>query len=293
MELYQLRTFVAVAEEGHLTRAAERLHTSQPAVSAHIKALEEELGLPLFKRMPKGMQLTKAGELLQEKARQTLQLENEIRIQAGQLRDEVAGIVTLGLNIDPKYLKISDLFSSVKSNFPGLELHLLQKTSWQVLHDIKTEQLDTGFVYGKIDAPEIKAFKLTRFNLLLAGPAAWEERMKSWDLKQLCNLPWIWAPEHCYFSDITESIFNEQKVEPQKAVISDQESAMKTLASSGVGVTLMIENEAVIGEQAGTIAIRDQPVAEIDLSFACHRKRVDDPLIQALVKQVEEVWSQE
>ena len=61
MELYHLRTFVTVAEEGHLTRASERLFTSQPAVSAHIKALEEELGVTLFDRTPRGMQLTPAG----------------------------------------------------------------------------------------------------------------------------------------------------------------------------------------------------------------------------------------
>ena len=58
MELYHLKTFVTVAEEQHLTRAAERLFTSQPAISAHIKALEEELRLTLFERTPKGMQLT-------------------------------------------------------------------------------------------------------------------------------------------------------------------------------------------------------------------------------------------
>ncbi|MES9912641.1 MAG: LysR family transcriptional regulator, partial [Candidatus Sedimenticola sp. 4PFRAG1] len=54
MELYQLKTFVKVADEGHLTRAAEQLFTSQPAISAHIKALEEELGVVLFQRTPKG-----------------------------------------------------------------------------------------------------------------------------------------------------------------------------------------------------------------------------------------------
>jgi DNA-binding transcriptional LysR family regulator len=64
MELYQLRTFVTVAEEGHLTRAAERLHLSQPAVSGQIKALEQELEVRLFDRSVSGMELTASGREL-------------------------------------------------------------------------------------------------------------------------------------------------------------------------------------------------------------------------------------
>ena len=81
MELYHLRTFVTVAEEGHLTRASERLFTSQPAVSAHIKALEEELGVTLFERTPRGMQLTPAGDRLLATARTTLASTNDIYTQ--------------------------------------------------------------------------------------------------------------------------------------------------------------------------------------------------------------------
>ena len=64
MELYLLRTFVIVAEQGHLTKAAALLHVSQPAVSGQIKALEEQLELKLFERGPGGVRLTKAGEAL-------------------------------------------------------------------------------------------------------------------------------------------------------------------------------------------------------------------------------------
>ena len=62
MELYQLRSFVAVAEAGHLTRAAEKLHVSQPAVSAQIKALEDALDIVLFERTSSGMVPTPAGQ---------------------------------------------------------------------------------------------------------------------------------------------------------------------------------------------------------------------------------------
>ena len=69
MELYQLRTFLTVADEGHLTRAAEKLFTSQPAVSTQVRALEDELGVKLFERSSRGMTLTAAGFALQEQAR--------------------------------------------------------------------------------------------------------------------------------------------------------------------------------------------------------------------------------
>ena len=69
MELYQLRRFAAVAELGHLTRAAERLHVSQPALSAQIRALEETLGVTLFERGSSGMSLTAAGRRLLPAAR--------------------------------------------------------------------------------------------------------------------------------------------------------------------------------------------------------------------------------
>jgi DNA-binding transcriptional LysR family regulator len=223
MEFFQLRTFVTVAEEGHLTRAAERLHTSQPAVSAHIKSLEEELGVLLFKRLPKGMQLTAAGKRLREKAVKTLDLENEIRIQAKLLREGITGVVTLGMNINPRYLKISELFATVKTDSPGVELHLLQKASWEVLKE--------------------------------------------------------------------DDLFSAVGCQPQKAAFSDQESTLATLASSGVGLTLMIEDEARNEDIHKTVFARKQPVAQVDLSFAYHRKRANDPVIQAVVDSIRTVWS--
>ena len=69
MELYQLRSFAAIAETGQLTRAAEKLHVSQPAVSAQLKALEEELEFALFERTPKGMRLLPEGRTFLEHAR--------------------------------------------------------------------------------------------------------------------------------------------------------------------------------------------------------------------------------
>ena len=89
MELYQLRSFAAVAELGHLTRAAERLHVSQPALSAQIKALEDELAVVLFERGAGGMSLTAAGRQLLPEAERVIAAAQVLRSQALALQGAV------------------------------------------------------------------------------------------------------------------------------------------------------------------------------------------------------------
>ncbi len=72
MSLAQIRYFVAVAEEGHVGRAAKRLHVAQPPISRHIRALEDELGTTLFERTPRGMRLLPPGEIFFDRARAIL-----------------------------------------------------------------------------------------------------------------------------------------------------------------------------------------------------------------------------
>ncbi|MFZ5570735.1 MAG: LysR family transcriptional regulator [Thermodesulfobacteriota bacterium] len=102
MELYQLKTFVTVAGEGHLARAANRLHASQPSVSAHIKSLEDELGVALFTRGPKGMALTREGSILCKQAEEVLCLIDYSRNREEQklLKVLVAGVRSIWLETE-------------------------------------------------------------------------------------------------------------------------------------------------------------------------------------------------
>ena len=97
MELYQLRTFAAVAEEGHLTRAAERLHISQPAVSGQIKALEQELDARLFERSSRGVALTEAGRVFLVHAKVVLADAERARHAVRESASLPSGEVALGL----------------------------------------------------------------------------------------------------------------------------------------------------------------------------------------------------
>ena len=96
MEIHQLKTFVAVAREGSITRASERLYLSQPAVSAHIKAIEETLGLTLFERTPRGMSVTGDGQRLLVKAELALAAHRKLIGEATRLKGRLTGRLRLG-----------------------------------------------------------------------------------------------------------------------------------------------------------------------------------------------------
>ena len=124
MEIYQLRSFVAVAEAGHLTRAAEKLHVSQPAVSAQIKALEDELELALFERTSSGMVLTPAGERLLADAERVLAAAQAMRNEAKALKGEVAGKVRVGTMSDPGFIRVGEFLSTTVERYPLLQIEL-------------------------------------------------------------------------------------------------------------------------------------------------------------------------
>src|SRR5581483_6396644 len=129
MELYQLRTFAAVADTGHITRAAEKLHVSQPAVSAHIKGLEEDLRVRLFDRTPTGMQLTRAGRQLREQAEKVLAEVERLRQLAATLKGDIVGRLRVGKASDPEGVRVGEFLDRTAERDRLLEIELHQEVS--------------------------------------------------------------------------------------------------------------------------------------------------------------------
>lgn len=122
MDLHQLKTFVAVAREGSITRASGLLHLSQPAVSAHIKAMEDTLGLSLFERTPRGMSLTPDGQRLLAKAEQTLAAHQELMAEATRTKGELTGKLRLGAGSNSNHEAIGRLLTVLAERCPGVEV---------------------------------------------------------------------------------------------------------------------------------------------------------------------------
>lgn len=290
MELYQLRTFITVAEEGHLTRASERLHTSQPAVSAHIKSLEEELGLSLFIRTPKGMTLTREGNALRDKANAALSTIADLHREASIMKEKVVGTARIGFHIDPRYLKLDLFMSHMRQHYPELDFHLLQYWSYQQPEAFKKNLLDGAYAYDDPGLPELEAVTLKRVNVVVVGPAQWKEQIDGADWKEIAQMPWIWTPPNCNFNRIASQAFNSRNLTPNKVSTADQEPMVNTLVSSGLGMALMIEDEAQDAVAEGRVTIWDQKIESIDLSFVYPRNRSSDPMVKAVVEAICKVW---
>ncbi len=286
MELYQLRTFVTVADVGNLTYAAERLFTSQPAISAHIKALERELNVKLFDRTPKGMRLTENGKILIEKAHQVLNATNELRIEASTLSGELAGVVKIGLNTNAEFLQLSRLHQLLTTKSSRLKIQLAEGISIELLHEIRRGSLDGTFYFGKNALKELESIFLTETTIVIAAAKKWEQQLNEATPADLAELPWIYPVPFCPYHQFVSKLFADLPKKPEWVADASSERSMNVLLRSGVGLALIRQDEAQPWVEQGLITIWQGQSFTLPLNFAYLKNRKQDPLIQALTQSV-------
>lgn len=146
MELRQLRHFVAVAEQGHFTRAAESVHLSQSALSSSIRALEDELGVTLFERTTRSVVPTDAGTVLYPHAQRMLGEARDAVVALERLRTGEAGTLTLGTVQTFTAVDIPALLARLHRTRPGIDVTLREGTTAELLDAVAAAELDLAFV---------------------------------------------------------------------------------------------------------------------------------------------------
>ena len=291
MELYQLRSFAAVAELGHLTRAADRLHVSQPAVSAQIKALEDELGVPLFERVSSGMVLTPAGRKLLPEAQKVVAAAQSLRSRARAIQGAVIGRARVGTVSDPEFVRVGDFLAHALEAHPLLEIELHHEVSGAAFEKIRNGTHDASFYYGNLAHPTVTAMPLVDFAYRVVAPAPWRQRVAdaSWD--DIVAMPWIMTPPISSMSTLTDEMFSARGVSPARRIEADNEAVIRSLVSAGLGVALMREDLALEAADAGEVALWEGTRLTTTLQFLHLAQRQDDPEIRALLDVLHHVWA--
>jgi DNA-binding transcriptional LysR family regulator len=171
MELRHLRYFVAIAEERSFTRAAERLWVAQPGLSTQIRRLESELGVQLFERHTRGVDLTDAGELFLERARTALAAVDAAHSTGRDLQEGLVGSVRLGIVTGAGWPGTSALLGHFGRERPAVELTVVESyggTLLRDLHDGRLDALIAPSVLGSADLPRVRLGREPW--LVLAGP---------------------------------------------------------------------------------------------------------------------------
>ena len=290
MELYQLRSFAAVAELGHLTRAADKLHISQPALSAQIKALEDELGVPLFDRTPSGMVLTPAGQRLLPEAEKVVAAALALRSQAKAYQGEAAGRARVGTLADPEFLRLSDFLAVAIDRYPLVEIELHHEVSGNAFAKVRDGELDAAYYYGSLTHPQVTAVPLREFAYRVVAPIAWRDRVEGADWDAIAALPWIVTPAISTHSALAQELFQTHGVAPAKLIEADNELVISSLVVAGLGVALMREDLALAAASEGTVCLWRDVRATTTLSFVHLRERGDDPIVRALTDVLHGVW---
>lgn len=170
IELRHLRYFIAVAEELHFGRAAERLHMAQPPLSQQIRQLEEQLGFQLFHRTKRTVQLTEAGAVFLDRCQQLL-LQLDQAIQDGQQasRGEI-GKLAIGFVSSTAYSVLPSMLHQFRRQVPGVALTLRELTTDQQVQWLRDKRIDVGFLRPPVDDPDFEMITVLREPLVVALP---------------------------------------------------------------------------------------------------------------------------
>jgi DNA-binding transcriptional LysR family regulator len=290
MELNHLQSFIAVAKLGHLTRAAETLHLSQPALSGQIKALEENLGVTLFERSSSGMSLTTSGRLLLEDAQRVIEAVEQLKHAAQRLRGLTTGTIKLGTVLEPSILQLGELLSLAFERHPQLELEVHQVLSSDALVGVRNGTLDASFYFGRQPEADLDAVALREIVYRVAIPIDWSEELLTAPWEVVAERPWIITPEQSSHRRLVMELFQDRSALPARLIEADAEPVIINLVESQVGVSLVREELASASAKAGRVAIWPGASAITKLWLVYGAKRRGDPLLQALLEVLYEIW---
>lgn len=282
MDIHQLKTFVTVAREGSITRASELLHLSQPAVSAHVKAMEDALGLSLFERTPRGMSLTQDGQRLLGKAEQTLAAHRELLDEASRRKGMLTGKLRFGAGSNSSHEAIGRLLTGLSERQPGVAVALEHGTSLEILAGIRNGTLDAGF-YNEPDEPEpdLATIEAARFKTYVAAAPGAVTVCREPDWSSLAELPWIYPASAACCARTAENLFKAKKIRPERIVSVDRQDVTKTLIASGIGVGLLHADTAKEAERRGEVELIFEAQTLVRVLFAHLKSRAQDPLLVA------------
>src|SRR5258708_21155650 len=241
MEIWQLRTFCEIADTLNFTKASEKLHLTQSAVSHQIKALEDELGVSLFIRAKRGVLLTDAGKAALEHAKRILNEAEEMLEQVAGRERALVGRVRVAAATQALVYLFAPLFEDFMDAHESVDLVFrTTPTTEQTVDDILSGVADVGFASMAVYSPTLQVVELFDDELVLVvGKKHHLAKQKEVSVVDLKNERWILFERGASIRRATDAFFKKVKVEPEMALESNDTYFVKLMIERRLGISLM------------------------------------------------------
>jgi LysR family transcriptional regulator, hydrogen peroxide-inducible genes activator len=252
MEIHQLRYFVAVAEEGSFSRAAEREHVSQPSLSQQIQKLEAELNQQLFDRLPRAVVLTEAGRCLLVYARQILTGIADARRCVAALEQEVAGQLSVGAVPSIALYVLPGLIRQFQQRYPKVTFEVFEDTTDKLAQRLEDGTLDVVLASSGDEPPTLERHSLGAEPLLLLVPARHRlARKRSIRWSDLADEKFLLLHSVHSLSIKVRQLLAANGLNPEVVLQGAQLVTIASMVAAGLGVTvipgMMAETEFIRG----------------------------------------------
>lgn len=250
LEVREARYFVAVAEELHFGRAAERLHMSQPPLSQTIKTLEHRLGTKLLTRTTRAVALTSAGEVLLEQCRRLVNMADEAETATRDAASGQLGRLRIGAVTSAFFEPLPAMLAEFRSQHPRVDVVLRELDTQDAVRALADHGIDVALVRRLATPPGIARRTLLVEKFVLAVPATWDHLPGDVvDLADTARVPWIWLPRHISsdYHDQVVACCRQAGFSPVVTNTADSIVSQLAMVACDIGVAIVPDSAAEHG----------------------------------------------
>lgn len=241
VELRQLKIFLEVAKHKSITKAAEAMHISQPALSKSIRALEEDLGMTLIVRTNKTSDLTDAGRIVLEYAQRMTALLDEMTTTLNDMTNLARGQIHIGLPPFIGSLFFPKVMAEFHKRFPNIEINITEYGGARVVKSVEEGEFELGVVVLPVDEQEFNVFPIVEeeMKLLVHRGHEFASRKQVVDIKELMKEEIIFYNEEFALHQILRNRFIAAGFEPNILFKSSQWDFMSEMVAANLGITIL------------------------------------------------------
>jgi DNA-binding transcriptional LysR family regulator len=254
MDFDQLETFLEVARHASFSRAAEKRFRTQPAISAQIRSLEEEVGARLFDRSGGKVTITAAGKIFQQYAEQTIEARRGLMVTLAELERIPRGEIVVGANEGTCLHILPEVFAEFKKLYPNVAVQISRLERAKILESIIDNSVDFGVVSLPVEDKRLTVVNIHRDELVVIAPPGHPlSGIEQASIAEVARFPLL-LPKLGRTRDALENLFHEHRLKPRISMELDSSELLKRFVAAAVGIGLIARSNVLEDVKAGVLA---------------------------------------